>query len=218
MFQKSRLYKVAGFLVFLVITIFSVSLIFIQMVNGGLMVSPIRVEKVPEIEFDKTIVYPGSTTKIIIKAAPSDLTQTVAIIRYEVTNAEIVSVTSLKNIAMGTCENGEMFTSNKICVDISDGTPLHEGENLLSVELKWGEDGNAYIKAGEDNGYYNGQYFVVEKVASYSVDQSTLPFTGENTDNTQNLQLINGIDNFVLIGSFLTIIVILVILKLSKKD
>ncbi len=218
MFQKSRLYKVAGFLAFLLIAIFSVSLIFIQMLNGGLMVSPIRVEKDAGLEFDKDIVYPGSTTKIIVKAAPSDLTQTVAVIRYEVTNAEIVSVTALKNIAMGTCENGEMFTSNKICVDISDGTPLHEGEELLSVELKWGEDGNAYIKAGEDNGYYNGQYFVPEKVANYSIDQSMLPFTGDNTDNTQNSQLINGIDNFVLIGSFLTIIVIIVILKLSKKD
>ena len=217
MFNKSKIYSLVGFFIFLAVSIISVSLIFIQMLNGSLMVSPIRVEKTSNVEFDKTIVYPGSTTKIFIKASPSELTQNVAVIRYEVVNAEIVSVTPLKNIAMGACESGKMFTKNNICVDISDGTPLYEGENLLSVELKWGADGNAYIKANEENGYYNGQYFVEEKVANYSLDQSALPFTGENTDNTSEEQLIKGVDNFVLIVSLIAIILILVILILNKK-
>lgn len=194
---KFNVYSTAGFIILLIVVLSSISLILIQKLNTVSVKAPYGVE------FEDSIVSPGSISKIFIKAYPPNAMQTVAVIRYEVINAEVISVTPLKNIAMGACENGLMFTSNQICVDISNGEAIIDGENLLSVELKWGNKGSSYIKANEENGFFNGFVFTDENLANYSNDEFTLPLTGDEALDDNKDQFVKGIDNIVLfLGSF----------------
>lgn len=155
---------------------------FYQMITGLITVSPVYLEKSDEFVTAEEIFYPGTTSEVTIKAFPPNGDETTAVIRYEVINGEIVSVTPLRSIAMGACENGSMYQGDLLCVDISNGEPIKDGEDLVRLEIKWGNEDKAFIKSVEGNSFFNGKELKADSKVYNFYNQSTLPFTG-NEEN-----------------------------------
>jgi hypothetical protein len=170
-------------------------------------------------EIDSTSQFPGSTDAVKIKANPGNSDQTLAMIRLKLQNATVVDVTPGDFMTLGACPGGTLFTSDSICVDVTNGDPFTRGDVLLTATIKWGETGAAQITAADGNGYYNGADTSAQNVTLAVDVNGKLPLTGGN-DSDQLGQVIADNPAFflltgvILIGSVIGVIV----LAVRKKD
>lgn len=92
----------------------------------------------------------------ILVNPPSDNISSLQV-RLKVEGASIVqgSFSSGGNyLTIGTCENDSMYTTDKVCFDISGLNPFSNDQVIASFKIKTNTTSPIYIKTDEDNAYF----------------------------------------------------------------
>jgi len=175
------------------------------------------------LEGENMNVEPNSYAKYFLNANPQQTNSRVATIRMNFTNANIVDFQPESGyVAVGTCENGERYRDNKLCVDLGNTAgDIKEDEKLGEVTLMFGNLTNFSVATASGNGFYNGQSLDRNENTALNYDGfSTLPLTGEETETQFDLTnypaflIISG----VIIISGLAGLIYLVIKKDGKNN
>lgn len=93
-------------------------------------------------------------TRYLIQASPTDNTAVAAQIRLEIIGGEFVKFSPESNLALPGCEEKTFFTTNQLCVDLTNGLIIKQGDILGIIEVHW-QDGAAVKKIiyGNDAAY-----------------------------------------------------------------
>lgn len=102
---------------------------------------------------------PGDTYVIELTNNSYEFDIKAVTVGVEVENASIINYTPPSNsnlINIGTCdEYGAKYTETRLCVDIAavGDNRIQEGASLGSIEIKFGEDGQAILTTSKESGY-----------------------------------------------------------------
>jgi hypothetical protein len=162
------------------------------------------------INIEDSEKLPGSIEKVAIKANPPDDDQSVALIRLELKNAEVINVETVKEMTIGVCDSG-LLTDNSICVDVADPNKIVAGEDLLYAYIRWGQSGRSQLVTAESNGYFNGQLLTHMGEQVYADIGGVLPYTGE--EDTYN----STVNTFIIVAALFGLS-LLTLLLLSRKS
>jgi len=174
------------------------------------------------LEGESMSIEPNSTAKFFLKAFPQGENNQLASIRMDFTNATIVDFQAEQDyLAVGVCENGEIFQENKLCVDLGKTTgDISKDEKLGEVTLMFGNTTGFSVVTASGNGFYNGQLLDRNENSALNYDGfSTLPLTGDE----EAIQFdIANYPTFLIIGGVIFIgcligLIYLVMQKSSKN-
>lgn len=190
-------------------------------IKQGLEVSTIQSTKteftdLSLVELKNTTRTPGTIESFYITANPKTEFDTVAMIKLQFSNVKILNVEPNYFLTIGTCENGEMYTEDKICADVSNKDKFKYGDKLLKVSVEWGNTGEYEITSLADNGYYNGSEVSKDDILVAFDSLSFLPLTGEEQAEPSYSESLNSqesITTFLLVGvAFIGILILLIVL------
>jgi len=190
-------------------------------IKQGLEVSTIQSTKtefteLSLVELKNTTRTPGTIESFYITANPKTEFDTVAMVRLQFSNVKILNVEPNYFLTIGTCENGEMYTEDKICADVSNKDKFKYGDKLLKVSVEWGNTGEYEINSLADNGYYNGSEVSKDDILVAFDALSFLPLTGDEQTETSYSEALTSqesITTFILVGvGFIGVLILLIIL------
>jgi hypothetical protein len=185
----------------------------IFVISTGLMFrdAMLEVTRDANINSDKTITLEGNTqgafpnaeSTYIVRANPDQANSTVATVRLDFLNARVIGFKpEQKFIAIGVCQDGKIFTENKLCVDLGNKEgAINANEILGEVLLKFGSETNFSVVTSLGNGFYNGKNLSLnENLAMNFEGVSLLPMTGEEETSFEltNYPLFIGISGFII--------------------
>lgn len=176
------------------------------------------------LEGDGKQLSPNSEATFIIKANPNQSDSRVVSLRLEFKN---VTVTGFKIeptfISIGACEDGNVFTSNKICADLGDiNGIIGSNEKLGEIRLRFGSDNTFSVLTTKGNGFYNGEKLALDEKTILDFNGiSILPLTGGETTTNFNITdypLFIGITVFIIVVGTGGLIFIAIKKDLKNKD
>lgn len=107
-------------------------------------------------------------------------------LRFKVENGQIEAVEPAEGYsAIGTCENGDFFMNDEICVDLAHTQDNSVGQNLVKVTVKATGQGTFALKSLPENKYFTGSKFVSADYPTLAMNYvSELPTTGAGDEPT----------------------------------
>jgi hypothetical protein len=206
--NKNKRYSKYFILIFYILIIISLGLIIYNLTNKPSFQS----QELKIINIEDSEKLPGSIEKVAIRANPPDDKQAVALIRLELDNAEVINVEPVKELTLGVCGAGLLFTDNSICVDVADPNKIKAGEVILYAYIRWGQGGQSEIITTSDNGYFNGSLLSHVGERSFADIGGVLPYTGSEDLNKEST-----VQTLLIVGGLFGISLI-VLLVVSRKN